>query len=164
MSFVFFAFSVILGIGSLAFAYSGVGFDGLVRWLLAFGVFWLLAGWQRWTWVSSVGLILIVALAGIGIWFEISPGWMIAGALGGMMAWDMADFMRRLLFAPRSDDLRDLQRRHLTRLFIVAVVGAALASIAMLVRMEFTFTWGVILALLAVLGLTQLGAWLRRGG
>jgi hypothetical protein len=30
------------------------------------------------------------------------------------------------------------------------------------VRLEFTFAWGVVLTLVAVLGVTQLVAWLRR--
>ena len=34
----------------------------------------------------------------------------------------------------------------------------------MLVRLEFTFEWVVLLTLIAALGVTQLVSWLRRGG
>jgi hypothetical protein len=61
------------------------------------------------------------------------------------------------------DDLRALERRHLTRLTIVTVIGVLLASIAMLVRLEFTFEWVMLLTLVGVLGVTQLVSWLRRG-
>jgi hypothetical protein len=126
------------------------------------GALWLFAGKQRWVWFSTIALLISVSLAGFGLWIELSPGWMISGALGALLAWDLTDFMRRLRFAPLMDDLRALERRHLTRLTIVTVVGVLLASIAMLVRLEFTFEWIVLLTLVAVLGITQLVSWLRR--
>ena len=78
--------------------------------------------------------------------------------------WDLTNYMRRLRFASAMDDVRTLERRHLTRLTIFAIVGSSLASIAMLVRLEFTLEWMILLTLVAVLGITQLVAWLRRGG
>jgi hypothetical protein len=162
MSYFAFVVSVLLGIGSLSFAYAGKGFDLAVRVLLLVGVLWLFAGKQRWVWFSTIALLISVSLAGFGLWIELSPGWMISGALGALLAWDLTDFMRRLRFAPLMDDLRALERRHLTRLTIVTVVGVLLASIAMLVRLEFTFEWIMLLTLVAVLGVTQLVSWLRR--
>ena len=163
MSFFAFVISVLMGVGSLAFVYNGAGFEQVARGILIIGAIWLFAGWKHWTWFSIMGILLSVALAGFGLWIELSPGWMISGALGGLLAWDLADFMRRLRFAHASDDIRTLERRHLTRLTIVAVVGLSLASIAMLVRLEFTFEWMMLLTLVGVLGVTQLVAWLRRG-
>jgi hypothetical protein len=162
MSFFAFVVSVLMGIGSLAYAYSSTGFDQLVRGLLVLGTLWLFAGWKRWTWFSVIAILLTVALAGFGLWIELSPGWMIAGALGGLLAWDLSDFMRRLRYAHISDDKRALERRHLIRVTIVALIGMSLASIAMLVRLEFTLEWMMLLALVGVLGVTQLVAWLRR--
>jgi hypothetical protein len=160
MSYFFFVISVLMGVGSLAYAYAVV--VPISRGLLVLGALWLFAGRRCWTWFSTIMLLLLVTLAGIGLWFGLSPGWMISGALGGLMAWDLTDFMRRLRFAPLMDDTRELERRHLTRLTIVALAGAFLASIAMLVRLEFTFEWVMLLTLVAVLGVTQLVAWLRR--
>jgi hypothetical protein len=162
MSFFAFVVSVLIGIGSLAYAYSGTGLDQLVRGLLILGALWLIAGWKRWTWFSIIAILLTVALAGFGLWIELPSGWMIAGALGGLLAWDLTEFMRRLRFAHISDDKRGLERRHLTRVTIVAFVGLLLASIAMLVRLEFTLEWMMLLALVGVLGVTQLVAWLRK--
>jgi hypothetical protein len=160
MSYFVFVISVLMGVGSLAYAYAVV--VPLSRGLLVLGAIWLFAGRRSWTWFSTIMLLLLVTLAGIGLWFGLSPGWMISGALGGLMAWDLTDFMRRLRFAPLMDDTRELERRHLTRLTIVALAGVFLASIAMLVRLEFTFEWVMLLTLVAVLGVTQLVAWLRR--
>lgn len=162
MSFFAFVISVLIGMGSLAYAYAGAGFDQLVRGLLILGAIWLYAGWKRWTWFSIIAILLSVALAGFGLWIELSPGWMIAGALGALLAWDLSEFMRRLDVALDVDDLRGMQRRHLARLTIVAIAGLLLASISMLVRLEFTLEWMMLLALVGVLGITQLVAWLRR--
>jgi hypothetical protein len=162
MTFFAFILSVFVGVGSLAFAYVNAGYSIVARPLLVLGALWLFAGRQRWVWFSTVALVILVALAGYGLWTELSPGWMIAGALGGLLAWDLTDFMRRLRFAPLMADLRALERRHLTRLTLVAVVGILLASIPMLVRLEFSFEWIMLLTLVAALGVTQLVAWLRR--
>ena len=151
-----------MGVGSLSFAYAGGGFGLVARGLLILGALWLFAGRQRWVWFSTIALLILVSLAGFGLWIELSPGWMISGALGALLAWDLTDFMRRLRYAPMMDDLRELERRHLTRLTIVTVVGVLLASIAMLVRVEFTFEWIMLLTLVAALGVTQLVSWLRR--
>jgi len=162
MSFFAFVIGVVMGVGSLAYAFSGVGFDGLVRGLLVLGAVWLFAGWKRWTWFSTFAILLMVALAGFGLWIALSPGWMIAGALGGLLAWDLSDFMRRLQFVHFTDDKRGLERRHLIRVTIVALIGVLLASISIMVRLEFTVEWMMLLALVGVLGVTQLVAWLRR--
>jgi len=163
VSFFAFVIGVAMGVGSLAYAYAGVGFGGVVRGLLVLGVLWLFAGWKRWTWFSTIAILLMVALAGFGLWSALSPGWMIAGAVGGLLAWDLTDFMRRLQFVHFTDDKRGLERRHLLRVTIVALIGMLLASIAILVRLEFTLEWMMLLALVGVLGVTQLVAWLRRG-
>jgi hypothetical protein len=159
-----FVIGVLMGVGSLTYAYSGAGYELLVRALLAIGAFWLYVGWRRWAWASSVIILLLVAAAGYGLWFELPPGWMIAGALGALLAWDLSEFMRRLAVAPKSDDLPGMKQRHLARVTIVALLGVLLASISMLVRLEFTLEWIMLLTLVAVLGVTQLVAWLRRGG
>ncbi|MGD8402254.1 MAG: hypothetical protein PVJ21_01250 [Anaerolineales bacterium] len=164
MSYFAFVVSVLMGIGSLVYAYAGIGWDNVVRGLLILGALWLFVGWKRWTWFSIIAILLTVALAGFGLWIELSPGWMIAGALGGLLAWDLSDFMRRLQFVHITDDKRGLERRHLTRVTIVALGGMLLATIAILVRVEFSLEWMMLLALVGTLGVTQLVAWLRRGG
>lgn len=164
MSYFAFVVSVLMGVGSLVYAYLGTGYDDLVRGLMVLGVLWLYAGWKRWTWFSIIAILATIALAGFGLWIELSPGWMIAGALGGLLAWDLSDFMRRLKFVHITDDKRGLERRHLTRVTIVALSGLLLASIAMFVRLEFTLEWMMLLALVGALGVTQLVSWLRRRG
>lgn len=162
---IWFAFlvSLVMGMGSLAWSYAQAGQELLALLLLFFGGTWLYAGWKGWNWFSTAGIFLSLGLAAYGLWVDLPTGWMLAGALGGLMAWDLADFIRRLRFASASESTAGLQARHLARLTIVAVLGLALASVAMLVRLEFSFEWVVLLTLVATLGVSQLIAWFRKG-
>ena len=164
MTVIALVLSILIGVGSLVFAYSTAGYQIFTRWLLIFGGLWLFASWQRWRWFSSLGIILLVSMAGYGLWNELPPAWMVAGALGGLFAWDLTNFLHRLRFAARTDDLRGLQIRHLTRLTIVALIGITLFGLATFLRLELSFEWAVLLTLIAVFGVAQLVAWLRRGG
>lgn len=167
MTWAAFILSVALGVGSLAFGYAGSDFETLLRWLPFFGAMWLFAEWRRWTWFSSLGFLVLLALAALGLWLELPPFWMFAGAVGGLFAWDLSDFMRRLRFALEKgapgqyDELKSLERHHLARLALVALTGILLASLSMLVRLAFSFEWIVLLALATALGAVQLVAWLR---
>jgi len=160
-----FVFGVVVGIGSLAWGYSLIGLNVVAGWMLVFGVSWLFAGWQRWSWYSAIGLLLTVAAAAFGLWYGFSTGWMLAGAIGGLLAWDLSDFRRRIRYATDIKDLPDLERRHLARVTIVALLGLGLASFSMVVRLEFSFEWIMLLTVVAVFGIIQLVSWLlKRGG
>jgi hypothetical protein len=163
---IWFAFflSLVMGIGSLAWTYAQIGQVPLALFLLLFGFAWLYACWKNWNWFSTAGIFLTLGLAAYGLWIDLSAGWMFAGALGGLMAWDLADFICRIHAIPESDAVQGLRKRHLARLTIVAIVGLTLASIAMLVRLEFSFEWLALLTLMAILGISQMIGWLRKGG
>jgi hypothetical protein len=89
---------------------------------------------------------------------------MLAGALGALIAWDLADFTRRIGDASDDDDVVAMTRRHLLRLIIVTAIGLALSLTGMIARLEFSFEWTAFLALLAALGVTQLVGWMKKGG
>ena len=155
--------SIVIGIGSLTWDFYAEGHASLARWLLLFGFLWIVAEIRHLRWFASLGLLVGVTVAGIGLWMDLSLGWMLAGALGALIAWDLADFMRRVEHASPEDDVPALTRRHLLRLTIVIAAGLALSLIGMITRLEFSFEWTAFLALLAALGVTQLVAWMRRG-
>jgi hypothetical protein len=157
-----YVFAVVMGVGSLAWGYSLIGLNQVAFWMLVFGGIWLFAGWQRWSWFSVIGLLLTVAAAAFGLWYGFSTGWMLAGAIGGLLAWDLSDFRRHTRFALDIADLPELERRHLARVTIVTLLGLGLASISMAVRVEFTFEWIMLLTVVAVLGVMQLVGWLLK--
>jgi hypothetical protein len=154
--------SIIISIGSLAWGYAQVGFDNFARWILIFGMVWLFTQWQGWGWFSSFGLFFIILASAFGLWFGFTPGWMFSGAVFALFAWDMTDFRRRIRSMAADDDTRGMERRHIARISLLSLAGLILASIAMLVRVGFTFEWGVLLVIVVLLGLSQLVGWFRK--
>lgn len=156
-------FSILVGAGSLAWEYYAGGYAIFARWILLFGLVWLLAEFRHTGWLASAGFPICVAVAGVGLWLDLSLGWMLAGALGALIAWDLADFIRRVEQASAEDDVPTLTRRHLLRLTIITFIGLALSLVGMVTRLEFSFEWTAFLALLAALGVTQLVSWMKKG-
>jgi hypothetical protein len=154
--------SIIISIGSLAWGYAGAGFDIFVRWIVIFGIVWLFTQWQGWDWFSSLGLFFVILLSAFGLWFGFAPGWMFSGAIFALFAWDMTDFRRRMRSSAADDDMRGMERRHIARVSLLSLAGLTLASITMLLRVEFTFEWGALLVLVVLVGLSQLVGWFRR--
>lgn len=163
MTIVVMVLSIIFGTGSLVIGYSQAGSTDPIRWLIAMGLFWLVAQWQKWHWVSSLALLIMVIAAAYGIWKEFPAVWMILGALGGLLGWDLSDFARRLRYAAPTDDTQSMERRHLERVAIVAVLGVGLALLSVYVQIQrLAFEVAVGLIILAALGLTRLVIGLRR--
>jgi hypothetical protein len=155
--------SIFIGTGSLAYGYSQEGYSNPARWIVLIGIVWLLAHWRKLYWFSSVALFLAIIAAGIGIWREFPAVWMLLGALGGLLGWDLSDFAQRLRFASPTDDIRDMERRHLARVGVVAALGGGLAYLSVVIQIRrLAFEPAVGLILLAALGLTRLVMRLRK--
>jgi hypothetical protein len=163
MTIVVTVLSIILGISSLVIGYRQAGFDDPIKWFIALGIGWLVARWQRRHWFAPLALLIVVAAAAYGVWKEFSTVWMILAALGGLLAWDLSDFARRLSYASPTDDIRGMERRHLERVGIVAALGLGLALLSIYVHVQrLAFEVAVGLIILAALGLTRLVIGLRR--
>jgi len=163
MTIVAMVLSIILGTGSLVIGYVQADFTDPVRWFVVLGIVWLVAHWQKWYWVSSVALLVTIITAAFGVWQEYPTIWMILGALGGLLGWDLSDFARRLSYAAPTDDIRGMERRHLERVGIVAVLGVGLSLLSLYIHINrLAFEVAVGLILLAALGLTRLVMGLRK--
>ena len=154
--------SIVICSASLAWGYAERGFTSFSTWIIIIGAGWLFAIWQDWKWYSSVALLLATILSALGLWYGFIPGWMFAGGIFALFAWDMTDFRQRLRGMANDNETRGLERRHLARISLLAFIGLGLASIAMLVRVQFTFEWSALLVIVALLGLGQLVGWLKR--
>jgi hypothetical protein len=113
MTFVALILSIILGTGSLAVGYFQAGEAENARWFIWLGILWILAHWRKYYWVSSVAFLLTLLGAGYGVWNQYVTMWMLLGALGGLLGWDLSDFARRLSYAAPADDIRGMAKRHL---------------------------------------------------
>jgi len=155
--------SILLGTASLAMGYSQAGAADYSRWLLIFAAIWLIAHFRKWYWFSSIALLVVIVAAAYGIWQGFPAVWMLLGAVGGLLGWDLSDFARRLAYASPMDDTRSMERRHLERVAIVAALGGGLAVLSIFIRFQrLAFEVAVGLVLLAALGLTRLVLGLRK--
>ena len=163
MTIIALVLSILLGTVSLAIGYAQGGASNYSLWLLLLGAIWLMAHFRKWYWFSSIALLLIIFAAAYGVWREFRTVWMLLGALGGLLGWDLSDFARRLSYASPMDDTRSMERLHLERVGIVAALGFGLAVLSIIIRVErLAFEVAVGLVLLAALGLTRLVIGLRR--
>lgn len=163
MTIVALILSIILGTASLAIGYSQGGADEYARWFLLLAILWLFTHYRKWYWFSSIALLVIIVVAAYGVWREFPTVWMLLGAVGGLLAWDLSDFARRLSYAAPMDDTRSMERRHLERVAIVATLGVGLALLSIVIRVQrLAFEVAVVLVLLAALGLTRLVIGLRK--
>jgi hypothetical protein len=157
--------SILLGGSSLAWGFVSIGLDSLARWIVVFAAAWLLAVWQRWRWFSYVGLAAYFALAALGLWFlNSAPGWMFAGAILGLVAWDLTDFRYRQRFAATDAERRSVELRHMLGLSVITILGFGLASMAMLAQIGLNFDWAVFLVIVLTLAVSQIIRWFRNRG
>ena len=163
MTIVAMVLSILLGTGSLVIGYLQADATAPVRWFIVLGIVWLAARWRKWYWVSSVALLALVAGAAYGVWKDFPTVWMLLGTLGGLLGWDLSDFARRLGYVAPTDDVRGMERRHLERVGIVAVLGLGLALLSVYVKVQrLAFEVAIGLVILAALGLTRLVMGLRK--
>ena len=164
MTLIALILSILLGSASLVIGYIQAGAGDYARWLVLLPIIWIFAHFRKWYWFSSVALVIIILAAAYGVWQGFPAVWMLLGAVGGLLGWDLSDFARRLSYASPMDDTRPMEIRHLERAGIVAALGLSLALISIFVRFErLAFEVAVGLVLLAALGLTRLVIGLRRG-
>ena len=157
--------SIALGAGSLAWGYLQVGLPQFARWTAIFSAVWLIAAWRRWLWFAYLGIGFNFLVAALGLWFlDFPPGWMFAGAICGLVAWDLTYFQYRLRSLASDEEKRRIEFRHLAVVSGLALMGFLLASIAMTFTLAFNFEWAVLLILVSALSLMQIIRWFRRRG
>ena len=154
--------SIFISIASLAMGYVQAGFEGISIWIALFGLLWIFSQWRGWRWVSSLGLFSVMLAAMIGLWFDFIVGWMLSSAIFALFAWDMSDFRQKLKSMTSREDIKGMERRHIARLYLLALAGLILTSIMMSMRAQFSYAWNVLLGFVILLGLLQLLVWFRR--
>jgi hypothetical protein len=163
MTLIALILSILLGTASLAMGYSQAGATDYPRWFLLLAVLWLIAHFRKLYWFSSIALVAMIVGAAYGVWHGFPTVWMLLGAVGGLLGWDLSDFARRLSYASPMDDTSKMERHHLERVGIVAGLGLGLALLSVFIHFQrLAFEVAVGLVLLAALGLTRLVIGLRK--
>jgi hypothetical protein len=156
------ALCVGLAVGSIVIGY---GQAGWWDWMLIPGILgglWAFGYWRGWAWMASLGLVGFVGLSAIGLWLDLEAGWMVAGMVAALCAWDLHHFVVGLQSVGRVEDRRGIEQRHLWRLLAVAGLGGGLAVVALTIEIRLTFFQALLLGLLVIWGLSRGISFLRR--
>lgn len=156
------AISIGLASGSLA---AGYGLGGRWAWLLAIGglgVLWLGGYWRGWPWVAVLGLVGFAGVAAAGIMEELGAGWMVAGLVAALCAWDLHYLVHSLRGLEPAEAHGVLERKHIQRLLAVAGLSMVLAAAALTIQIKLTFLLALLLGLLAAWSLGRVVGFLRR--
>ena len=152
MTAVFLIGSAVLGVGMVAGGYALGGYPLLGLLLAALGAIWLFGLIRRWKWIPLLGLVSVYGFAAAGFFLRLSGVLLFVGALLGLLSWDLTDFSARLRLAADQDDVPALERRHFLQLVLVFLPGAVLSAAALLLRVQISFGWAVVLILFGVWG------------
>lgn len=157
------AFWVHLGIatGALALGYGLAGQLGVALAIILLGGLWF--AMQRAN-REAGGLMLLLACgaAGVGILAGVSGVALLLGVVGCLGAWDLDHFLARLASVERVDFETGLGREHVRRLLAIEGVGLITSLFALTVQARISFWWELLLALLAVAGISQIVAYIRK--
>jgi len=153
---------------ALGFALSGLWVG--VAAVLAVGALWLLGHLRSLgrksalPWASSAALVMLAAAAAVAVLVAVGGGWPVLGLVAALVAWDLDQFAQQMRSAGRVDDAPGLERRHIRRLLVVAVMGGVLGAIALGLRVRLNFSLALLLAALAMSGLGIVIGAMRRVG
>jgi hypothetical protein len=150
---------------TVLFLLAGFGLHG--DWLVAsivlgLGLVWLAGQRRGWGWLVSLGLVIFVGLAALGLYSGVVSLWILLATLGALSAWDLAYFARRLEQTPNVDGAAAMKQTHFRRLQIVVGVGLLLGLAALSWQPQLTFSQAVLLGLLMVLSLSWVVGFIRR--
>jgi hypothetical protein len=154
--------SIVLAASALALGYGlNSAWAGVIL-IAATGFLWVLGQRRGWRWIAPCGLVCYVVIAGIGLGMRSWSSWMLIGMVAALSAWDLDHFVRRLRESGQIENAHALERRHFQRLLIVDSVSLLLGAVALGISLEFSFSIGLLLAVLATFGLTRAIGFLQR--
>ncbi|MCB0005053.1 MAG: hypothetical protein KDE09_22775 [Anaerolineales bacterium] len=143
-----------------AFAPSNAIWGPVIAFAIAAG--WIVGELRNWEWVAPAGLILY-AIAGL---FVVLPTenafWGVMIIVVALCAWNSSQFDRVIALAANIPDEEGLVRRYYRRLLTVAVAGGVISIIASRISLNVSFSLALVLAIVAVIGLSQAFIFLRR--
>jgi len=117
------------------------------------GIVWLYGQNRRWHWISYPIFALFTILTGQLILLEASPQWALVIFTTLLCSWDLAHFIRRM---NRKQEIRkrdEIEKRHLKRLLVMALLGLGVGELIFTTRFDIKLVWIAVLIITAALGL-----------
>lgn len=129
---------------------------------VALGGLWYIGHALKWRYLASFELTVFFGLAAVGTFFDINFIWLLVGMGSALAAWDLDQFSQRMERFPIEESFLKLEQNHFRRLLVILIPGTILAAVVPTIQIELTFTWALILGLIAIYGLSQTVKYLRR--
>ena len=117
-----------------------------------------------WRWLHGLELLAFWGLTVVGVMLEVGVIWLAFGLVAALTAWELGSFSRRMAAYPPSDDLEQIARGHHLRLLLVSMTSIGLIAAALGLQLRLPFGWAFVLALLALIGFSQVVGYLRGSG
>lgn len=147
-------YAIMLTAGSLALGYLLSGLWPGVLFSVLIGMLWRFESSQARKWTSTLLFVGVVLLAGVGVQWQVSIGWLLFGVIWSLSAWDLQHFEHRLRFAePQVAPI--LERAHLRRLLVVDVLSMTLTIIALTLPVKLGFGTLLLFTAIMIVSLSQ---------
>jgi len=147
---------------NLCLALAGFAIAYLARGLtfVAIALFFLVLTWgfgerSGWKWVTNVGLVGLLAAAAAGTFLNANLFLLLLGTVCTLNAWDLANFRGRLKHGKENEELRNLERRHLTWLLGVTGISLLLSGAALALHIRLNLAAAIFLGIMCVIGIGQ---------
>ncbi len=153
---------LLLATAALAAGYAVIDHHVIALMFVLAGALWFAAQQRAAYGLGEIMLFIFGASGALGFLFVV-PGWLIPVAVvAALGAWDLAHFLQRLGAVEQVAYDTGLGRAHLRRLAIVEGAALALSLLALVIQARVSTWWEILLALLAVIGVSRLVSYIRQ--
>jgi hypothetical protein len=132
--------SVVLFIGICSvFMSFGLSQPGLEKYLFMpflWGIVWIGVVLKRWTFVSSLMIVIVYLIAVFGLMNQANLIWIALGCISGTIAWDLDRFQSYLSIADRISNKTAIIRRHGIHLFVLMGLTLVIVTIGLMVDLK----------------------------
>jgi len=117
-------------------------------------VTWVLGLYYGWNWALTLPFVIQSGLVGAGFLLGVPATWLLGGLLFLLGAWDLSIFWMRFRSVKQISEPSILIQKHFLQLIPVLLVGAILASIAIVTQFHLGFGWLAGISLFMMIGLS----------
>ncbi len=150
------------GSGLIAWLYFSTGRVLEAFAILVLGLAWGLGVIFRRKWLTGLCVFGMYGFCAAGFFIDLRSDILLPASIALLLAWDLGDFSDRLRRAAPGDDAAGLERRHLLRLALLALLAGGLIFIGLARPAHLAFEWLALLVILGVAGMIALIGWLLR--
>lgn len=113
------------------------------------------------TWSADLYLASVVLLVTLGGLLDLITYFLFIAMVGALGVWDLARFQSRIAHAPDSEDILQIEKRHLSLLGLTLLITAILATAMLTVQVQISFGLALTFGVILIITLGQIIRFLR---